>query len=234
MSRRKLVALFLIAFGCICSATYGRVPAQSGAKAAQSTSPKLTEAERALAANSRKAIISTGVSGPYFGHHFTLVRVVNQSGDRRVIWKFAVNGYETIVSDVIGYYTKDGKRIDTHGVAATLHSTSEIRRTISRRTANQLMQRCIGRFVNPSVEYKSSGSEGARLVFTAEAVRKDAKPTAKEREREREEREARERAAKSQSRSDTDEIRVKVKKGPPIIVGAIDLESRKCTTGQLR
>lgn len=183
-------------------------------------------------ANSRKAIIGTGVSGSYFDRHFTFVKVANQPGDRRVVWKFSVNGYQTIVSDVIGYYTKDGKRIDTHGVAATLQSTSEIRRTISHRAANQLMQRCIGRFVNPSVEYKSSGPEGARLVLTAEAVRKSANPTTEEREYE--EREARERAAKSQGRSDTDKIEKKRKKGAPIITGSIDLESGKCTKGQLR
>lgn len=202
----------------------------------KSTLPKLTEAERTLVANSRAAIMRTGISGPYFDRHFTLVKVVNQSGDRRVVWKFSINEYATMVSDALGFYTKDGKRFDTHGVVTALQSTTEIKRTISRRSANQIMQRCIGNFANPSIEYRATGAEGARLVITAEAVVKTAKVSKKEREREereREEREARERAARAQGRN-TEALEEEGDEGAPIIIGIVDLESGKCRKDELR
>jgi hypothetical protein len=162
----------------------------------------------------------------------TLVKVVNQSGDRRVVWKFSINEYETIVSDQLGYYTENGRRVDTHSVTTTLQATSEIQRTISKRMANQIMQRCIGSFSHSSVEYRASGPGGARLVLTAESVPKSARRQ-KENEREREEKEARQRQAKSKSGQNTDVIEREEDGGPPIVVGSVDLQTGKCTKGQL-
>jgi hypothetical protein len=197
------------------------------------TAPVLTDVERAIAADSRKAIIATGVSETYFDRHFTLVKVVNQPGDRRAVWKFSLNGYETTVSDVMGYYTKEGKRIDTHSVASTLRRMTEIEKTISRRAANRIMRQCIGSFVHPTIEFVAVNKE-ARLVLTAEAARRTAGRREKdEREREEREREARERAAKSQNKQTTDPIENEGGNGPPIVIGTVDLQSGKCRKGQL-
>jgi hypothetical protein len=188
---------------------------------------KLSDAEAALVASSRKAIISTGVSDKYFERHFTLLKVVNQPGDRRVLWKFSVNGYQTTVSDVLGYYTQDGKRVDTHSVASTLRQTTEIEKTISRSAANRVMRKCIGTFANPAFELIANGNE-ARLIMTAEAVTR----TARRREKEEREREERERAP-SQNKQGTDVIENEGNNGPPIIFGSVDLQSGKCTKGRL-
>ena len=206
-----------------------------GAMLAQKASPKnsagtvMTDAQRLMAAASRKAIMQTGISGGYFDRHFTLVKVINQPGDRRIVWKFVVNEYETTITDVLGYYTENGKRIDTHSVASTLRATAEIKRTISRKTANQIMQRCLGAFTNASVEYRPSASGPARLFLTAESI-----PKASQRETEIErEREERERAARNQNRKDADEIEHEGGNRPPIFTGSVDLQSGKCVKGEL-
>jgi hypothetical protein len=207
-------AVVLVATDC------GWIPAR-----AQSTNTPavLNEAERALVAGSRTAIVRTGISEGYFDRHFTLVKVFNQPGDRRVVWKFSVNEYSTNVSDVLGYYTANGKRVDVHSVTTTLGATSEIKRTISRRTANRIIQRCIGTFANPSVEYRASGSGPARLFLTAEAVSKLSQPLKEE---------PRANPPKAQVQTDMDVIKDKRKNRPPIIVASIDLESGKCTKGE--
>ena len=192
------------------------------------TAPNLTEAERALATDSGKAIIATGVSEKYFDQHFTLMKVVDQPGDRRVVWKFSLNGYETNVSDVVGFYTKDGKRIDTHSVTSTLRRTTEIQKTISRGAANRIMRKCIGSFAHPTIEFLTMGS-AARLVLTAESAHQ----TARRSEKEEGEREARERAAKTQNKQRGDVIENEGDNGPPIITGTVDLQSGKCTKGRL-
>jgi hypothetical protein len=190
------------------------------------TIPKLTDAERALIAGSRKAIVQTGMSNAYFDRHFTVVQAVNKAGDRRVIWKFSINEYETRVSDVLGYYTQNGKRVDTHSVITTLGTTTDIDHTISRRAANQLMRQCIGNFRNPSIEYRASGSGAAQLLMTAEAIPKSARRKTEERERE-------ERERRTQSnRAGTDVIESEGH-DPPIITGSIDLQTGKCSKGEL-
>jgi hypothetical protein len=113
---RKLAGTLFVVFICILAqstafeSARGRTTKSSTPKLAQGVAPALTDAERALVASSRKAIIQTGVSESYFDRHFTLMKAVNQPGDRRVVWKFAINGYETFVSDQLGYYTEKGKR----------------------------------------------------------------------------------------------------------------------------
>ena len=189
---------------------------------------KLTDAERAMTTGSRQAIIATGISEKYFDQHFTVVKVVNQSGDRRVVWKFSVNGYETNVSDVLGFYIKDGKHVDTHSVASSLRRTTEIEKTISRSAANRIMRQCIGAFNHPTVEFVTIDKE-ARLVLTAESTQK----TARHSEKEEREREARERAATSQNKQSSDVIENEGNNGPPIVTGTVDLQSGKCTKGRL-
>ena len=230
--RRLLSIVCIVLLGIWPALVSGRSQATKN-----TAKPPLTAEQRALTTSSRRAIVQTGVSEAYFDQHFTLVKVVNQPGDRRIVWKFRVNEYETFVSDVLGFYTKDGKRVDIHSVATTLHTTDEIKKTIPRKTANQFMQRCIGRFKSPTIEYRKSGNGPAELVLSAEAVpRAVARSESKEkREREeREEREARERAARSQRPQDADEIENEEDEGgPPIFTGSINLQTGKCTKGQL-
>lgn len=193
------------------------------------TAPKLTDEERAMVADSRRAIVATGVSEAYFDAHYALVKVVNQPGDRRIVWKFHVNRYETTVNDVLGFYTKDGKRVDTHSVASTLRRTTEIEKTISRAAANRIMRQCIGKFVHPAIELIASRDE-ARLVITAEAVPKTIRGNKKE-EREREERERT--SEQKNKRGGSDVIENEGDNGPPIIIASVDLQSGKCTKGRL-
>ena len=192
------------------------------------STPKLTDAERALVAGSRQAIVATGVSEKYFDRHFTLMKVVNQSGDRRVVWKFSVNSYATTVTDVLGFYTKDGKRIDTHSVTSALRRTTEIEKTISRSAASRAMRKCIGTFAHQAIELIGYGN-AARLVMTAESVTRTARRSEKE-EREREERE---RASQRKDKQGNEVIENEGDIRPPIITGTVDLQSGKCTKGQL-
>jgi len=115
--------------------------------------PKTTGSEQALVVDSRRAIIETGFSPQYFDAHFTLVTVVEKPSDRRVVWRFAINGYETRLTDSIGSYAEGTTRIYTHSVASVLGHTSEIKRTISHARALRIMKMCIGNFENPGVEY---------------------------------------------------------------------------------
>ena len=223
------VTRLLLALTCTC-AFLAPTAAFSGnlAQRPKVTALNLTDAERAMATGSRTAIIATGISEEYFDRHFTVVKVVSQAGDRRVVWKFSVNGYETNVSDVLGFYTKDGKRVDTHSVTSSLRRTTEIEKTISRSAANRIMRQCIGAFTHPTIEFVTVGKE-ARLVLTAESTHK----TARHSEKEEREREARERAAKSQNKKSSDEIENEGNNGPPIVTGTVDLQSAKCTKGLL-
>src|ERR1043165_2912356 len=118
----------------------------------QSTT-KTTVSEQALVDGSRTVIIETGLSPKYFDAHFTLVTVVDKPSDRRVVWRFAINGYETRLTDSIGSYAEGTTRIYTHSVASVLGHTSEIKRTISYARALRIMKMCIGNFENPGVEY---------------------------------------------------------------------------------
>ena len=227
----KRVGYIVIVSLCACVVATSPQAARVGPQRIQqppAAAPKLNDAERALVAASRRAIVSTGVSQSYFDRHFTLVKVVNQLGDRRVVWKFSVNGYETTVSDVLGYYTQNGKRVDAHSVGSTLRRTTEIEKTISKPEAYRIMRRCIGTFANSSVEYIASGGE-ARLLLTAESIPK----TVRRSEKQEREREARERASQSQNRQGTDAIEHEGENGPPIITGTVDLQTGVCTKGRL-
>lgn len=218
--------LLLILLGALAAIGEGWLPAGAQSKPAV----RLNDAERKLVGQSRNAVVRTGMSPGYFDRHFKLVKVVNQSADRRVVWQYSLNEYNTTVTDVLGYYTKDGKRFDTHSVEAMLRATSDIKTTISRRKANQMMQQCIGSFRNVSIEYRAADGGGARLFLTAEAVPRRARRSKEERERE--EREEREREARAKA-TGSDPIENEGEKGPPIIVGSIDLQTGKCTKGEL-
>jgi hypothetical protein len=221
----------------VLAALFLAAPSTRGA-GTQTAAPRaeLNDSEKSLAEGSREAIVKTGISEAYFDRHFRLVHVVDRPGDRRVVWRFSVGGHEATVSDSVGFYTEGGRRFDTHSVAGTLNSTSDLARTIPRPRAEQIMRRCIGRFTNPQVEYRAHGPAGAAaLLLTAEALVVPRGGAGRERmereEREREEREERERSPGSQQ---ADKAEKEDEGGDRIIVllGAVDLSTGKCTVGR--
>jgi hypothetical protein len=206
----------------ICAATLLTVGAQTAP-------PKgLTDSERALVAGSREAIIKTGITPAFFDEHFRLARVLDRTGDRRVIWRLSVGGYEATVNDSVGYYTEGPRRVDTHTVAATLSSTQDITRTITRRRAELLMRRCIGRFLEPQVEYRAHGPEGrAALLLTAHTL-----VPRRHGGHEREGLEHRGPARAGGARA-LDGVGAEDEggEGPVVVLGAIDLVTGACTVG---
>jgi hypothetical protein len=203
------------------------VAASFGGAAAQS---RLSGAEERLVRDSKAAIIAQGISEPYFDEHFKVLKVVDAPGDRRVVWRFEVNGHAALVNDTAGYYTDArGRIVDTHSIAGALPAAHDITRTISRRRAERLMRACIGRFEGGAVVYRAAGApERAALVFTASsAPRRAGRP---EREREEREREAGSKKGKNPPGADVIE-EGDDEGGPPVYIGAVDLETGRCTKG---
>ena len=130
---------------------------------------KLTPEEERLVRGSKAAIIETGFSERYFDKHFKPVRVYNSPGDRRVVWRFRLNDYETMVSDSVGFYTDNrGRRIDSHMVSASLGKTRDIRKTIPFRRAQSAMKACIGEYSPGSILLQRFDADGrVSLVYTA-------------------------------------------------------------------
>lgn len=234
----------LLPFALAALAVVAALSSGAGAQktpAADAAASALTASERALVSGSREAIIGTGLSPSFFDSHFRVARVVDRAGDRRVVWRLSVGGHEAAVNDSVGFYTEGGRRVDTHSVAATLSETSDITRTITRRRAETLMRRCIGRFRNPQVEYRAHGAGGrAALLLTAHSLvprrREERGREGRERreleEREREARERRERAQTGGSR-ELDEVESEDEEGegPVVVLGAVDLVTGVCTVG---
>jgi hypothetical protein len=186
---------------------------------------KLTASEQTLVDGSKQAILETGISEAYFTAHFKLLNVIDKPADRRVTWQFSVNQHQAVLNDAIGYYTEGAKRVDTHSIAKSLGQTSEIQRTISRARALRLMKSCIGNFENPAIEYGPINGR-AELLLVAHA--KNRVETKSEREREREEREKRKAAAAGTDAIESEEDEREIK---PLLLGAINLQTGKCTRG---
>lgn len=220
---------FVLAAAFLGSAAAPGARAQTAAPRAEPSA-----SEKSLVAGSRAAIIKTGISGAYFDSHFRLANVVDRTGDRRVVWRFSVGGYEATVIDSVGFYTEGGRRFDTHSVAGTLTSTEDITRTITRRRAEAAMRRCIGPFTDPQVEYRAHGEAGrAALLLTASrVVPAPPESRAARARREREEREARERARQGGALSQGDTVRSKgVAPGAVTVLGTVNLVTGECSVG---
>lgn len=189
----------------------------------------LNSSEQALVEGSKRTILVNGISDDYFRLHFKLVRVVDKQSDRRVVWQFSINGYQAVISDSIGFYSEGTKRVDTHSIANSLGQTSEIRRTISRARALKILKTCIGRFTNPAVEYGAVNGQ-AQLLLVAQASQppnEKAIPGETKRERQREQRE------KSNATTGYDVIKSDEKEADHqrVILGSVNLQTGKCTTG---
>jgi hypothetical protein len=198
---------------------------------------KLTDEESRMAQGSRAAIIAAGFSEAYFDAHFSLSRVVNSQNDRRVIWRYSLGEYSTVVSDSLGFYADEkGRRIDTHSARTTLHSAHDVLRVITKRRAERIMRSCIGAFTGGAVVMQAEGAGGrTALVFTAASAPKPRREARAEREeRERRERDNKERreAARGQRRMDAPEGDEDEGGGEPMYIGSVNLETGKCTKGQ--
>ncbi|HKS09768.1 MAG TPA: hypothetical protein VJS13_09495 [Pyrinomonadaceae bacterium] len=190
---------------------------------------KLTPGEEALVAGSKEAILATGVSETYFQTHFKLLKVIDQPADRRVSWQFSINEYNAIINDSIGYYKQGNKRVDTHSVAKELGKTTEIQRTVSRTRALKLLRSCIGNFDNPTVHYGPVKGQAQLVIVGYKRAREESKSEReKEREREREKREQQKAVAAGTDLIESEEDEGKA---PPLILGAINLQTGKCTRG---
>jgi len=190
----------------------------------------LTPSEQALVNDSRKAIMQTGLSEEYFNVHFKLLKVIDKDSDRRVSWQFSINGYDTVVTDSIGFFTEGTKKVYIHSVTKTLGQTSEIQKTLSRARANKIMKTCIGAFEHPNVQY--GPVEGrAELFLIAQARTTAHRESKSERELERE-RERNEREKQKAGPTSTDTIESEEEEGlPKVVLGSVNLQTGKCTRG---
>ncbi|MCA1633369.1 MAG: hypothetical protein LC802_06510 [Acidobacteria bacterium] len=236
MKRKKLrvvsAALVLCAaatFGAPAEAAAQTTPARAASVAAKrpGAEPKLTPEEERLVRDSKAAIIETGFSEGYFDAHFKPVKVHNSPGDRRVVWRFRLDGYETTINDSIGFYTDArGRRVDSHMVGAALGRTRDIRRTISFRRARRAMKACIGEYSPGSILLQRFDADGrVSLVFTAVSLPPPAEPASA--------------ASAGQptpppppAGPQRDGPKPGGKKKKPFLkIGSIDLETGRCTKG---
>lgn len=188
---------------------------------AQADNRTLTASEQILVDGSRQAILEIGISESYFTTHFKLLNVVDKPSDRRVVWQFSVNQYQAVLNDAIGYYSDGAKRVNTHSIGKSLGQTTEIKRTIPRATALRLMKSCIGNFENPGVEYGPVNGRAELLLVAHTRSRVES-------EREREEREKQKTVVAGTDVVESEEEEGKTK---PLVLGAINLQTGKCTKG---
>jgi hypothetical protein len=198
---------------------------------------KLTDEESRMAQGSRAAIIAAGFSEAYFDAHFSLSRVVNTQNDRRVVWRYSLGEYSTVVSDSLGFYADEkGRRTDTHSARTTLHSAHDVLRVIPKRRAERIMRSCIGAFTGGAVVMQADGAGGrTALVFTAASVPKPRREDrAGRKERERRERDNKERTegAREQRQMDTPKEDEDEGGDAPMYIGSVNLETGRCTKGQ--
>jgi len=188
----------------------------------KATPRSLSVSEQALVDGSKRAVIETGLSAEYFDMHFELETVVDKPSDRRVVWRFSVNGYETRLTDSIGSYSEGTTRIYTHSIASTLGHTSEIKRTISYARALRIMKMCIGNFENPGVEYGPIDGY-ARLFLVAHARRRTNQIDTT--------REQREKSAAAAPGTDVIKSEEENVESTPIKLGNVNLQTGKCIRG---
>lgn len=196
---------------------------------------QLPSSQKSLVEGSKKALLKTGMSEAHFNKHFRLIEVFDKPGDRRVVWKFSINGYEATVNDSIGFYTEGSKRIDVHSVENALSSTTDIKRTITRSKAFKIMRSCLGRFTDPTIEYRAGGSGRAELLLTASSIPKSVQrhpQEVREREQNRKEESLRTNPTQSRRENQTDVIEEEDEKDRrPVYIASVNLETGKCIKG---
>jgi hypothetical protein len=230
MMKKSINRLVLVGLILTCSYT---VYSQISGKAGSEPVAQLSDSQKSLAEGSKKALLKTGMSETYFNKHFRLVEVFDKPGDRRVVWKFLINGYEATINDSIGHYTEGGKQIYIHSVANTLSSTTDIERTIPRARALRIMRSCLGKFTDPSIEYRAGGAGRAQLLLIASSAPKPIRRRQEAREREERNRESsRKKATQAGGKAETDVIEEEDEDGSPVYIASVNLETGKCTKGR--
>jgi hypothetical protein len=230
--KRNSLRLVSAALALCAAATFG-APAEADAqtipaRAASGKTPgaetkqpeaalKLTPEEELLVRGSKAAIIGTGFSERYFDEHFKPVRVYNAAGDRRVVWRFRLNGYETLVNDSVGFYTDArGRRVNSHMVSASLGRTRDIRRTIPFSRAQSAMKKCIGEYSPGSILLQRFDTDGrVSLVYTAVSLPPAGEPP----------------PTPQGGGPRPEGARPGGKKKPFLSIGSIDLETGRCIKG---
>lgn len=191
---------------------------------------QLTAEEKNLVAGSKSIIIKSGISEDYFDKHFRLEKVFSVPSNQRVVWKYTVGEYEVFVNDAVGYYTdKENKRVFTHSVGNLLPRSHDIKTTISKKRAGELMKQCIGEYTSENISFQTYGSPPrAALVMVALS---DPKPV-EETEEEKKLKQEFEKAASKKEKLQADTIREGGKKKPIIYTGIINLETGECVKGR--
>ena len=181
-----------------------------------------------LEQGSREAIIETGFSAGYFDQHFRLVETLDKPGDMRVVWRLSINEYAVRVTDALGYYTENQKRIFVHSVRNTLGETRDIARTIPRRRAQALMRTCLGRHAGEAtVLMRLSPAEKASLYLTAHSI------MGSNRNRVERSRETSSDQRVNKQNPQVDELeREGIGPRRPMRLGYINLETGKCSRGR--
>ncbi len=210
-------------------------PSQSKEIDAKKSSDRqsLTSSEARLVSGSKSAILETGISEAYFEVHFRLVTAIDKTGDRRVVWKFSINEYEATLNDAVGYYTsRDGRRVDVHSIKDALGSTHDIEKTIPKKEAERIMNRCIGKYTSVTVVFQALTKRNAALVMTASPAGTN-KADKEKREREEKSKKESEKGSSKKKTPESDTIRQEGDEGGgPSYFGILDLESGRCTKGK--
>src|SRR6266496_271890 len=210
-------------------------PSQSKEIDAKKSSDRqsLTSSEARLVSGSKSAILETGISEAYFEVHFRLVAAIDKTGDRRVVWKFSINEYEATLNDAVGYYTsRDGRRVDVHSIKDALGSTHDIEKTIPKKEAERIMNRCIGKYTSVTVVFQALTKRNAALVMTASPAGTN-KADKEKREREEKSKKESEKGSSKKKTPESDTIRQEGDEGGgPSYFGILDLESGRCTKGK--
>lgn len=191
-----------------------------------STVPGASQDERnELIKGSRKAIINSGFSEPYFDRHFKLIDAFNKPGDQRVVWLYSLGEYETRVTDSIGYNTVGGKRTYVHSITSVLGATRDVPKTISKERARTLMSSCIGKFASESVVLmKLESDRQAGLFMMAYSAGSNQKNEREKLARKDDNRQANNGPDRPPHEDEVD--------NRPMKIGYINLETGKCTKGQ--
>lgn len=195
---------------------------------------KLSDAEAQLVTGSKRAILEAGFSEPYFEAHFQLINVMNQPGDRRIIWKYSINEYETTLNDAVGFYSaEDGRRVDTHSIKQILGAAHDIEKTIPRQQAEKIMKRCIGRYTTPLIIFRPLSAPGKAALYMMASSVSINRESAEKREAEKKRKKGSEKKASKNEAAKLDKLREEGDEGEaPSYFGMVDLETGACTKGK--
>lgn len=105
---------------------------------------------------SRQEIIASGMSPAYVDAHFTVVEMVDEDQEKKVVWNYTLGSYSIQVTDLVTW-TQDaaGNITYTHSIRQEWGTTRDIETVLSPADAEMALKNCIGEF------------EQAVLKFTA-------------------------------------------------------------------